>query len=97
MSIEVFTENSAGFSGVSDTMRKGKFDYEELSTSYNSAKVNTIFKFPYPTASIANFRKVLKNWGLEGKDFNSKMLDVSDKSKCAILLQKQTDSPMKKG
>jgi len=59
-------------------------------------KVSTIFKFPYPTASIANFRKVLKNWGLKKEDFTAKVLDASDKKKCTILLQKGSASRMKK-
>lgn len=96
MAIEVFTEASAGFDEVSEKMRKGKFDYEELSSSYNKAKMNTIFKFLYPTASIANFRKVLRNWGLASEDFTARMLDASDKAKCSILLQKQSAKKMKK-
>jgi len=35
MTIEVFTESSEGFDEVSEKMKQGKFDYEELAQSYN--------------------------------------------------------------
>jgi hypothetical protein len=98
MSIEVFTENSEEFNEVSNKMREYKaFDYGELAESYNEVAPNTIMRFPYPTASMANFRKVMKNWNLTiNKDYIVKGLNTKDKLKCSILLQKKSNRVMEK-
>jgi len=98
MSIEVFQENSEEFKNVEREMKsKRTFDYEELSESYNTVEVNTIMRFPYPTASLANFRKVMKNWGLTiHKDYVVKGLNLKNKEKCSILLQKKSTNIMEK-
>ena len=98
MSIEVFKKHSDGYTEIEGKLREQKaFDYGELAGSYNEVEANTIMRFPYPTASMANFRKVMKNWGLTiNKDYIVKGLNMKDKTKSSILLQKKSSRVMTK-